>query len=170
GGLVALANDGASHVVGAVASAPAWWIVWVAHTAAGARGASIGWPATAVGILVLTSLCAVVAASARRLLERPLASAALAAVTLLGVVQPWGRIGWPPRDWLLAMCDVGQGDAMAVRVAPGAAVVVDTGPDPRLVDRCLDDLDVDRVPLVVLTHFHADHTGGLSGVLEGREV
>jgi competence protein ComEC len=29
---------------------------------------------------------------------------------------------------------------------------------------------VRRVPLVVLTHFHADHVDGLSGVLDGRQV
>jgi competence protein ComEC len=38
------------------------------------------------------------------------------------------------------------------------------------VDACLRRLDVDHVPLLVLTHFHADHVGGLTGVLEGRTV
>ncbi|WP_143570685.1 ComEC/Rec2 family competence protein, partial [Streptomyces acidiscabies] len=49
-------------------------------------------------------------------------------------------------------------------------VVVDAGPDPRAVDRCLRKLGVTRVPLVVLTHFHADHVAGLAGVLRGRAV
>ena len=35
------------------------------------------------------------------------------------------------------------------------------------MDGCLRRLRVDRVPLVVLTHFHADHVDGLEGVLEG---
>jgi competence protein ComEC len=48
--------------------------------------------------------------------------------------------------------------------------VVDTGPDPGLVGGCLDRLDVRRVPLVVLSHLHADHVGGLAGVLAGRSV
>jgi competence protein ComEC len=52
----------------------------------------------------------------------------------------------------------------------GAAVVVDAGPDPVLVDRCLRLLGVTRVPLVLLTHFHADHVAGLPGVLRGRSV
>ena len=52
----------------------------------------------------------------------------------------------------------------------GVAVVVDTGPDPRLMDACLDRLGVTNVALVVLTHFHADHVDGLSGVLAGRSV
>jgi competence protein ComEC len=78
--------------------------------------------------------------------------------------------GWPPADWLVVACDVGQGDALALRAGPAAAVVIDAGPDPPLVDRCLDSLDIERVPLLVLTHFHADHVAGLPGVLDGRRV
>ena len=33
-----------------------------------------------------------------------------------------------------------------------------------------DRLGVERVPAVVLTHFHADHVDGLPGVLDGRAV
>jgi competence protein ComEC len=54
--------------------------------------------------------------------------------------------------------------------AAGAALVIDTGPDPRLIDGCLDRLGVQRVPLVVLTHGHADHVDGLPGVLADRSV
>ncbi|MFC7644086.1 ComEC/Rec2 family competence protein [Streptosporangium lutulentum] len=77
---------------------------------------------------------------------------------------------WPPRDWLLVMCDVGQGDALLVAAGPGRAVVVDTGPDPVRVDRCLRSMGVREVPLVILTHPHFDHVGGLDGVFRGREV
>ena len=38
------------------------------------------------------------------------------------------------------------------------------------MDRCLRDLGIRRIPLVVLTHFHADHVEGLPGVLRGRRV
>jgi competence protein ComEC len=68
------------------------------------------------------------------------------------------------------VCDVGQGDALAVRTGPGSALVVDAGPDPKPVRRCLDDLGIRVVPLLVLTHFHADHVDGISGVLAGRRV
>jgi competence protein ComEC len=47
---------------------------------------------------------------------------------------------------------------------------VDAGPDPELVDQCLRELGITRIPLVVLTHFHADHVAGLAGVLRGRSV
>ena len=36
--------------------------------------------------------------------------------------------------------------------------------------RCLDQLRVAVVPLLILTHFHADHVDGLSGVLAHRKV
>ncbi|MEJ5869204.1 ComEC/Rec2 family competence protein [Pseudokineococcus sp. 5B2Z-1] len=81
-----------------------------------------------------------------------------------------GGASWPPPDWLAVQCDVGQGAALVVRSGPGAAVVVDVGPDPDLVDGCLDRLGVERVDLLVLTHFHADHVDGLPGALSGREV
>ena len=47
---------------------------------------------------------------------------------------------------------------------------MDAGPEPRDVDRCLDRLGVRDVPLLVLTHFHADHVDGVAGVFEGRVV
>jgi competence protein ComEC len=71
---------------------------------------------------------------------------------------------------VLVACDVGQGDALVLNAGPGSGVVVDSGPDPVAADRCLDQLGVDKVPLVVLTHFHADHVDGLSGVFDGRRI
>ncbi len=49
-------------------------------------------------------------------------------------------------------------------------MVVDAGPEPAAVDGCLDRLGIETVPLLVLTHFHADHVDGLAGVLDGRSV
>ncbi|WP_446226258.1 MBL fold metallo-hydrolase [Nocardia sp. IBHARD005] len=68
------------------------------------------------------------------------------------------------------MCDVGQGDGLALSVAPGAAVVIDVGPDPRPMRACLDRLRITHIPLLVLTHPHADHINGLAGALRGRTV
>jgi competence protein ComEC len=86
------------------------------------------------------------------------------------LLVPLPSPGWPPPGWVLVACDVGQGDGLVLNAGGGSAVVVDTGPDPRLVDRCLDRLGVRAVPLVVVTHFHADHVDGLAGVLKGRRV
>ncbi|MFI9273785.1 ComEC/Rec2 family competence protein [Kitasatospora sp. NPDC052896] len=84
--------------------------------------------------------------------------------------------GWPPAGWRLVMCSVGQGDLVVLPVSdgvaevPDTAVVVDAGPDPAAADACLRGLGITRVALVVLTHFHADHSEGLPGVLRNRAV
>ena len=75
-----------------------------------------------------------------------------------------------PTDWVIAACDVGQGDGVVVRTGPTSAVVVDVGPPGDDAGRCLDRLGVTRVDLLVLTHFHLDHVGGLSAVLQDREI
>jgi len=149
---------------------PAAWLVQLARTGARLPGAALPWPDGTGGALLLAGLSLVAfPLLARRRLRRVLAVGVLAAGTT------WGALGlvaprWPPPSWVLVMCDVGQGDALVLRTGPGAAVVVDAGPDPRLVDGCLRRLDVRAVPLVVLTHPHADHVDGLPGVLAGRAV
>lgn len=84
------------------------------------------------------------------------------------VARWWGGDG--PGEWVVALCDVGQGDMLVARSGDHAAVVVDTGPEPVRADRCLRRLAVTTVDLLVLTHFHADHVGGVAGVLRGRTV
>jgi competence protein ComEC len=116
-----------------------------------------------------------VLATRRRRLTRARVVALLAAgsVAALVVVVAVPRLAVRsdiPRDWLVAACDVGQGDALALRTGPTSAVVVDVGPDGPAAARCLDELGVARVDLLVLSHFHADHVGGLGPVLAGREV
>lgn len=97
------------------------------------------------------------------------AASVVALVVVVAVPRLAARSG-VPQDWLVAACDVGQGDALALRTGRTSAVVVDVGPDGPAADRCLDRLGVARVDLLVLSHFHADHVGGLGPVLSGREV
>jgi competence protein ComEC len=70
----------------------------------------------------------------------------------------------------MVACDVGQGDGLVLNAGRGTAVVVDAGPEPELIDGCLDRLGVRTIATVVLTHFHADHVDGLPGVQAGRRV
>jgi competence protein ComEC len=67
-------------------------------------------------------------------------------------------------------CAVGQGDAVVLPAGAGRAVVVDAGPEPNGVDQCLRRLDISQVVLLAVSHFHADHVGGITGVFRGREV
>lgn len=68
-----------------------------------------------------------------------------------------------PGDWDILQCDVGQGDAVLVREA-GATLLIDTGPDPVPLAACLTLAGVDRLDLAVITHWDADHAGGLAAI------
>jgi competence protein ComEC len=97
-------------------------------------------------------------------------AAAAGAVVVLVPAQATA-VGWPLPGWLLTACEVGQGDGMVLSTGgTGTAVVVDTGPDPALMDACLDRLGITTIPLLVLTHLHADHVDGLTGAVDGRSV
>jgi len=78
--------------------------------------------------------------------------------------------GWPPPNWLVVACAVGQGDAIVLPAGSGRAVVIDAGPEPNAVDHCLRRLGVRQVVVFVISHFHVDHIGGLAGVFRGRAV
>ncbi|MEU2245659.1 ComEC/Rec2 family competence protein [Streptomyces sp. NPDC019224] len=157
-----------------VAGWPAGWIASVARTGAALPGAEVDWPDGLSGAALLALLPLVLVPVARWTGRRPWVCSAAALLLVLAVLRPapLTRVltGWPPPGWAFAMCDVGQGDALVLAAGRGSAVVVDAGPDPRLADRCLRELGVSRIPLLLLTHFHADHVRGLPGMLRGRTV
>jgi competence protein ComEC len=103
--------------------------------------------------------------SLRTLLATATAVAVLVQIPVRSVLA-----GWPPAGWLIVACSIGQGDSLAVNAGGGAAVVIDAGPDPVAADRCLHQLGISEIPLLVLTHFHLDHVGGLAGVLHQRQL
>ncbi|MEV6978042.1 ComEC/Rec2 family competence protein, partial [Kitasatospora sp. NPDC093806] len=167
------------------AAVPAGWLAAVARHGAELPGGQLSWPGGWFGTVSLAvgtaALCGTVPLVLRpRGWARPVVAGVLLLVLLMVLVRPplLARIatGWPPPDWRLVMCDVGQGDMLVLPVVPGdgrppdSAVVVDAGPDPQAADRCLRDLGITRVPLFLATHFHADHVEGLPGVLHGRQV
>lgn len=72
----------------------------------------------------------------------------------------------------IVMLDVGQGDAFVVR-SRGAAVLVDTGNQERLLREALARHGVYRLDAVLVTHGDDDHMGALAslaGVVEVRRV
>lgn len=170
GGLAGLVWDPAGRVLGSLAGWCVAWIVVVARRGADLPRAAIDWDTSAVSLGLLTGLTLAVALLAPRLLRRRATGLGCCLVMVLAVLVRMPTPGWPPEGWVLAACDVGQGDALVLRAGPGAGIVVDAGPDPSAVDDCLRRLQVETVPLLVLTHFHADHVDGVSGVVEGRTV
>ncbi len=158
------------HLVGALAVAPAWWIVTVGRHAADLPGADVGWGTGPAALLVLVGLCVACVAGTPWVLRRRWATAGCAVLLVVVVLRPLPTPGWPPDGWVLVACDVGQGDGLVLSTGDGSAVVVDAGPDPDGVAECLHRLGVRQVSAVVITHLHADHVGGLAGVLDAVPV
>jgi len=149
---------------------PCRWLVGVAEFLGSRHGATVPWPSGVRGGLALLAVSLALLQLCRRAgARRLLASATVIAVIMQLPVRAMVS-GWPPPGWLLVACDVGQGDSLVLPAGGGSAVVVDTGPDPVLVDRCLADLHVHEVALLLLSHYHLDHVGGLAGVFHGRHV
>jgi competence protein ComEC len=64
----------------------------------------------------------------------------------------------------ITFLDVGQGDAVLIRAAEGQTALIDAGPGRDIV-LLLQALGVEQVDLLVASHPHADHIGGMLGVL-----
>lgn len=170
-----------------LAGVAAWWIVAVGRAAAGVPGPTLAWPDGVGGAAVLALVLLVGLGGGTLALRsrhagwlRPAGRVILTLALVVSVCLvarpdvplpgPLRALHWPPPGWQLVACDVGQGDGLVLAVEPGTAVVVDAGPDPDRMDECLRRLGVRHIPYLLLTHFHADHIGGLSGALRGRRV
>jgi len=152
---------------------PTSGIAQIARRFAEVPGGTLPWPDGAPGALLLAALTVAVLLTGRALAAGVAAHPVLSvgsALVLAAALVPTRTVTWPPDGWRVVVCDVGQGDAIVLRSGPHRAVLVDAGPDPPLVDRCLGRLGVDTLDAVVLTHFHADHVDGLSGAVDGRTV
>lgn len=73
---------------------------------------------------------------------------------------------FPGKQWKVVQCDVGQGDALVMNLGSGSGILFDAGPDPQLLLQCLRKIGISKLPLVVISHGHADHYFGASGLKE----
>ncbi|WP_435209492.1 ComEC/Rec2 family competence protein [Micromonospora sp. bgisy143] len=153
-----------------LASWPAWWLVVIARHGARLPAGTLAWPGGVRGALLLAGLTVALLVAARRPLVRRLVAVVAVAALVGALGVRFVASGWPPPGWVVVACAVGQGDALVLPVAPGRAVLVDAGPEPGAVDGCLRRLGIREVPLLVVSHFHLDHVGGVTGVFRGRRV
>jgi competence protein ComEC len=163
---------------------PAAWIAAIARWAAQAPATGLPWPDGPVGVALcvgaVVAITVVTMSVARR---RPRGAgrrspvlAFSGACLIAGAGVYAGSLGGGtiarnlavPDDWQVAACDVGQGDAILVRDGAHVAMI-DTGRDATLATSCLERLGIDRVELLVLTHYDADHVGGVAAVSDLAE-
>jgi beta-lactamase superfamily II metal-dependent hydrolase len=84
-------------------------------------------------------------------------------------------IGWivsPPPQLSVHFVDVGQGDCILIQTPAGQSILIDAGDrdqGPKVV-QYLQNQGIEKIDLMVATHPHADHIGGLIDVLNSFPV
>lgn len=162
---------GAAHALAWLIGWPAEAVGQLARLAVRLPGASRPWPEGMPGVVVAAGIAAVfcvllVAGSqTERLRVRRICLALLGvlAVFLAALVLP-ATLFWKPavdQPWSIAMCDVGQGDALVIRDGESAGWLIDAGPPDGGVAGCLRQLGIESLTKVFITHQDADHFGGV---------
>ena len=156
-----------------VASWCAWPVVWAARSFSTAPGAWVAWPSGAGGVALAALVSGLVAwgTMTRRMRVAWRAGAAIAGV-IVSLASPVlsAHVHVGVRDAAIVVCDVGQGDMTLVMAGDRAAVVIDTGPPGGAGVACLRAHGVDSIPLLILTHPHADHDGAVAEILDAVTV
>ena len=165
-----------AQVLAWVVAIPAMGIALVARTASSATFLIVPIPSGLLGASLASAFVGAIIFSSthwHRFNPNQKSVVALTAIVAISAiwVHPVTQFRmWTPSNWLLVSCDVGQGDATVINLGHHQAIVIDVGPDPVLLDKCLTALHIKAIPLLVLTHFHADHVAGLDAVFHRRKV
>jgi competence protein ComEC len=144
-----------------------------ARTAAAAPLASVRTgdlgPAETIAIAGILAALASLATGKGVRLVLPFALAALHVPLIQGWISPDEAAR---RGLRVTFLDVGQGDAALIRTPAGRTILVDAGPatpgfdtGERVVGPYLRHIGVDTIDLMVVTHEHRDHIGGVRAVL-----
>lgn len=169
--IVGTAVPSLAQLLNTVAGGGAHLVLLISRTADALPGSRIAVPDGTIGVLlaiaVLLAVAITIAARRVRVVRWVAAAALVVAIApSLGRMAP---VSTGPQ-WLVAVCAVGQGDAVLLRGATDEepTVLIDTGPDPAALTECLNRLQVTRIDLLVLSHPHQDHTGGTDALTGAR--
>ncbi|EWM13015.1 DNA internalization-related competence protein ComEC/Rec2 [Kutzneria sp. 744] len=164
-------NQWLGEMLARATSPEAWWLIHVARYTSSMPLATVRWPSGLLGAALLAAVMVVGWAALRSRRLRVVAMVVVVGAVLVLMPARLTGSGWPPTGWAMVSCDVGQGDAHVLATSqPGRVVLIDTGPDLSSIVGCLHRLGVVSIPLIVLSHLHADHVGGLSSVLSDYPV
>ena len=134
--------------------------------------ATIWWPEGALGValmvVMVAALSLIIISRMRRQAFAAIALVALTFVSFSGSAVARSQT-WPGANWQVVSCDVGQGDATVIRSLK-QTMLIDVGREPEPIGKCLEAIGVTQIDVLLLTHFDADHVGGLAGVLERAQV
>jgi competence protein ComEC len=91
-----------------------------------------------------------------------------ALVVFLGGVFVYQQVRFGDGKLHVVFCDVGQGDAVYIRTASGKNILIDGGPDDKVLNCLSNHMPFwdKTLSLIVLSHPHADHLTGLISVID----
>ena len=91
--------------------------------------------------------------------------------TLISVPAFWFLYN-TPNNLEVDFLDVGQGDAILIKSPYGQNILIDGGPDDRIIGELSSNLAFwdKKIDLVILTHPHDDHVAGLIDVIKRYKV
>lgn len=159
-----------------LATVVAWPAAKLAHliVAIGEIGQDLAVSAAGAGVVrAFLSVVAVTAATAALLWLTVAIGRSPTRFSVVGVVAAslllafHLRASGTSQEWRVIVCDVGQGTAVLIHTRVGP-VLFDTGPRDGAVTDCLADAGVDDLTAIVVSHFHADHVGGMESILATR--
>ena len=96
----------------------------------------------------------------------------LGIVLVLLAIPVFGLTYNPPSELEVDFLDVGQGDAILIKSPFGQNILIDGGPDNKVIaelDKSLPFWDK-QIDLIILTHPHDDHVAGLIEVIKRYQV
>ena len=163
-----------SSVLSYVASLGTWWITLVATEVSGWPAARVHFVAGPVGVALAALIVLLSLGLYQHRLSKYRTGIAASLVGIMLFSASWSsadqiRFQVFDGEWDVVNCDVGQGDALVVR-SQGVVALIDVGREPEPIDKCLENLQVTKIDLLVITHFDADHAGGIYGALNNRYV
>ncbi|MEX0953335.1 MAG: ComEC/Rec2 family competence protein [Nitriliruptoraceae bacterium] len=161
---VAVVHVGVASALLWVAAWPARIVIWSAYRFADT--AAIVDVTRAWTVVALVTGCGWIVARPRGRVSRVLVVATVVALLMTSLPIAGGWL--PRRDLTVTAIDVGQGDAFLVE-SPGARILVDAGGDATAA-RWLRSHGRRHVDVVVVTHPHLDHVGGVAEVLRRIDV
>ncbi len=95
---------------------------------------------------------------------------AVLAVAFILSFQIFSSGTFAQKDLTMTMFDVGQGDSILFEMPNGAKVLIDGGDSKHNIVPFLQKKGINELNMVILTHPHDDHVGGLVKVLEKIKV
>ena len=158
-----------ASVVSYTASLFSSWILVIAQELSSWPEARIHYLQGSLGIFILSIAIVLISLSVSSFIRNRIALRVIAGMLITFAISASvvDRVRYETfaGNWELLACDVGQGDATLIRSGNGTALI-DVGPDPERLVRCLGVANVQKIDLLVLTHFDSDHVAGIEGLAD----